>query len=657
MNHNSKPHSYSTHSDWYQSLTSTSDSLLYTYTTAFHGFAAYLDPEEAESLRNMDSVLNVFEDTLYSVQTTRTPQFLGLNSNFGLNDGRKFQEIEQATHDVIVGVLDTGVWPESKSFDDTGLPEIPKRWKGKCNSTRDFDHKLCNKKLIGANYFLEGHKKIAPTSKDIVSPRDYDGHGTHTSTTIAGSPVTNASLFGFARGTARGMAVHARLSSYKVCWSSGCSGVDIMAGMDRAILDGVDILSLSIGSRNPEPLPYFIDPIAFAGFTATDNGIFVSCSAGNDGPAKSTVANVAPWLLTVGAGSIDRNFPAYALLGNKQRFTGVSLYKGPGMGSKPGYGEEKSLVVRKAGGVGMILIDSIAVKALVTNSFLVPALTVGKEVGDLIKKYVKTEPNPTVLLSFGKTVVNVRPSPIVGSFSSRGPNPVTPQILKPDIIAPGVNILAAWSEATSPSGLKEDYRRTKFNIISGTSMACPHASGIVALLKAAHPSWSLSAIKSALMTTAYTVDNTNSLIPDAATGISSNPWAYGSGHVNPKKALSPGLVYDISTEDYKIFVFIELSSQNYPGNSNENSNPCSKAFSDPGELNYPSFSVLFGNKTVVQYTRELTNVEAAKSTYKVKVIRPSNVAVTVKPTELVFNNIGEKKKYTVRFVAKKIQSQ
>ncbi|KAJ9128538.1 hypothetical protein P3X46_034902 [Hevea brasiliensis] len=688
MNHNSKPHSYSTHSDWYQSLTSTSDSLLYTYTTAFHGFAAYLDPEEAESLRNMDSVLNVFEDTLYSVQTTRTPQFLGLNSNFALNDGCKFQEIEQATHDVIVGVLDTGVWPESKSFDDTGLPEIPKRWKGKCNSTSDFDHKLCNKKLIGANYFLEGHKKIAPTSKDIASPRDYDGHGTHTSTTIAGSPVTNASLFGFAIGTARGMAVHARLSSYKVCWSSGCSGVDIMAGMDRAILDGVDILSLSIGSRNPEPLPYFIDPIALAGFTATHNGIFVSCSAGNGGPAKSTVANVAPWLLTVGAGSIDRNFPAYALLGNKQRFAGVSLYKGPGMGSKParlvyhrggnsssnlclpgtlepalvrghvvvceGYDEEKSLVVRKAGGVGMILIDSIAVKALDTNSFLVPALTVGKKVGDLIKKYVKTEPNPTVLLSFGKTVVNVRPSPIVGSFSSRGPNLVTPQILKPDIIAPGVNILAAWSEATGPSGLKEDYRRTKFNIISGTSMACPHASGIVALLKAAHPTWSLSAIKSALMTTAYTVDNTNSLIRDAATGISSNPWAYGSGHVDPKKALSPGLVYDISTEDYIKF----LCSLNYPlkiiqAITNENSNPCSKAFSDPGELNYPSFSVLFGNKTVVQYTRELTNVEAAKSTYKVKVIRPSNVAVTVKPTELVFNNIGEKKKYRVRFVAKK----
>ncbi|KAF2317328.1 hypothetical protein GH714_020236 [Hevea brasiliensis] len=496
----------------------------------------------------------------------------------------------------------TGVWPESKSFDDTGLPEIPKRWKGKCNSTRDFDHKLCNKKLIGANYFLEGHKKIAYVQGYCLAARlrwAWNAHFYHNCR--------------FARDKCKSVWFCNRhrpwngsscpTLSYKVCWSSGCSGVDIMAGMDRAILDGVDILSLSIGSRNPEPLPYFIDPIALAGFTATHNGIFVSCSAVTLMPCLVTNSG-----LPVSRSTKDQEWEA----------------------SQPGYDEEKSLVVRKAGGVGMILIDSIAVKALDTNSFLVPALTVGKKVGDLIKKYVKTEPNPTVLLSFGKTVVNVRPSPIVGSFSSRGPNLVTPQILKPDIIAPGVNILAAWSEATGPSGLKEDYRRTKFNIISGTSMACPHASGIVALLKAAHPTWSLSAIKSALMTTAYTVDNTNSLIRDAATGISSNPWAYGSGHVDPKKALSPGLVYDISTEDYIKF----LCSLNYPlkiiqAITNENSNPCSKAFSDPGELNYPSFSVLFGNKTVVQYTRELTNVEAAKSTYKVKVIRPSNVAVTV----------------------------
>ncbi|KAF2309166.1 hypothetical protein GH714_000978 [Hevea brasiliensis] len=227
-----------------------------------------------------------------------------------------------------------------------------------------------------------------------------------------------------------------------------------------------------------------------------------------------------------------------------------------------------------------------------------------------------TDPNPTVILGFDGTVVNVRPSPMVADFSSRGPSLVTPQILKPDVIAPGVSILAAWSEAVSPSQLEEDKRITKFNIISGTSMACPHASGIVALLKAAYPTWSPSAIKSAIMTSAYSVDNTNSPIRDLAKGASSNPWAYGSGHVDPKKALSPGLVYDISKEDYAKF-FCSL--------------------------------VLFKNKTTIQYSRELTNVGPVNSVYKVTVTAPSTVQVTVKPAKMVFKKVGEKQRYTATF--------
>ena len=248
MNHNSKPSSYRTHHDWYRSLTSnSSESFLYTYTTAFYGFAAHLDPREAKSLGKMESVLHVFEERIYSLHTTHSPQFLGLDANLGFSHhGSKFQPIEQASEDVIVGVLDSGVWPESKSFDDTGMPPIPKRWKGRCKSTKDFDHKLCNRKLIGSRYFIKGRKK-ATGSKDIVSARDYNGHGTHTASTIAGSPVADASMFGYAQGTARGMAVRARVASYKVCWSDGCSESDILAGMEKALSDGVDVLSISIG--------------------------------------------------------------------------------------------------------------------------------------------------------------------------------------------------------------------------------------------------------------------------------------------------------------------------------------------------------------------------------------------------------------------------
>ncbi|XP_022754792.1 subtilisin-like protease SBT1.8 [Durio zibethinus] len=699
MKNQDKPLSFETHHDWYssrlQSLSATpTDSLLYSYMTAFNGFAASLDPEQAESLSKSDSVLGVYEDTIYTLHTTRTPQFLGLDSEFGLWAGHNTQQLEQASRDVIIGVLDTGVWPESKSFDDSDMPEIPSKWRGECESAPDFSPKLCNKKLIGARSFSKGYHMavggggIYKKHRDIESPRDKDGHGTHTASTAAGSHVANASLLGYASGTARGMATHARVATYKVCWETGCFGSDILAGMDRAIQDGVDVLSLSLGGGSA---PYFRDTVAIGAFTAMEKGIFVSCSAGNSGPSKATLANVAPWIMTVGAGTLDRDFPAYAVLGNKIRYNGVSLYSGQGMGKKPVglvYNKsnsssnlclpgsldpalvrgkvvvcdrgtnarvEKGAVVRDAGGVGMILGNTLVNgEELVADSHLLPAVAVGRKVGDLIREYAQSDPNPTALLVFGGTVLNVRPSPVVATFSSRGPNMVTPQILKPDVIGPGVNILAAWSEAIGPTGLAEDTRKTKFNIMSGTSMSCPHISGLAALIKAAHPEWSPSAIKSALMTTAYTEDNTNSSLSDAADGSLSNPWVHGAGHVDPQKALSPGLVYDISTEEYIVFLCSLGYTLDHVQTIVKRPNiTCSTKFNDPGELNYPSFSVLFGDIRVVRYTRELTNVGPAGSSYKVTVNGPSTVGISVRPRTLDFRSVGEKKRYTVTFVAKR----
>lgn len=341
-------------------------------------------------------------------------------------------------------------------------------------------------------------------SREAESPRDRDGHGTHTASTAAGSHVANASLLGYATGTARGMATHARVAAYKVCWSIGCFGADILAGIDRAISDGVDVLSLSLGGGSA---PYFRDTIAIGAFAAMERGIFVSCSAGNSGPSRASLANVAPWIMTVGAGTLDRDFPAYAVLGSKNRVTGVSLYSGQGMGNKPvglvydkgnnssssmclpgslgpefvrgnvvvcdrgiNARVEKGAVVRDAGGVGMILANTaVSGEELVADSHLLPAVAVGKKAGDMIREYVRSDPNPTALLSFGGTVLDVRPSPVVAAFSSRGPNLVTPQILKPDVIGPGVNILAAWSDAVGPTGLEKDTRKTQFNIMSGIS--------------------------------------------------------------------------------------------------------------------------------------------------------------------------------------------
>ncbi|KAE9602497.1 hypothetical protein Lal_00049670 [Lupinus albus] len=702
MKHYHKPSIYPTHHHWYSatlksvstSNNSSSYSLLYDYTTVFNGFAVSLNPKQAQTLGSSDSILGLYEDTLHTLHTTRTPQFLGLQNQ---THSTFFMDETQDLRDVIIGVLDTGVCPESQSFDDSLMSEIPTRWHGECESSIDFNPSFCNKKLIGARSFSRGYLTANAGSYvrkpiDISSPRDRDGHGTHTATIAAGSAVPNATLLGYATGTARGMAPHARVAAYKVCWTDGCYASDILAGIDQAIIDGVDVLSISLGSASAL---YHHDTIAIGAFTAMEKGIFVSCSAGNSGPRRGSVANVAPWIMTVGAGTLDRDFPAYASLGNGKRFEGVSLYGGEGMGDKPvgliyfrersnssssicmpGSLEpeivrgkvvvcdrglngrvEKGSVVRDAGGVGMILANTAASgEELVADSHLIPAVAVGRSAGDAIKDYAASDRNPTAIISFGGTVLDVKPSPVVAAFSSRGPNGETNQILKPDVIGPGVNILAAWSNTIGPSGLSQDTRKTHFNIMSGTSMSCPHISGLAALLKATHPDWSPSAIKSALMTTAYTHDNTYSPLRDAAGEgeALSTPWAHGAGHVDPQKALSPGLVYDASTHDYIAF----LCSLDYTLDQiqiivKRPDLNCSTKFDDPGQLNYPSFSVVFGSKSVVEYTRTLTNVGAGGSVYDVSVSVPSTVGITVNPNRLVFGEVGDRQTYTVTFVSKR----
>lgn len=189
---------------------------------------------------------------------------------------------------------------------------------------------------------------------------------------------------------------------------------------------------------------------------------------------------------------------------------------------------------------------------------------------------------------------------------------------------------------------------------AGTSMSCPHISGLAALLKAAHPDWSSSAIKSALMTTAYIHDNTKSPLRDAADGSLSSPWAFGAGHVNPQKAISPGLIYDITADDYTAFLCSLGYTVDHVRAVTKHPNvTCTRKFSDPGQLNYPAFSVGFKKARVVRYTRELTNVGEARTLYQVTIDAPPSVSVKVRPTKLLFRSVGEKKKYTVTFGTKK----
>ncbi|GAV58747.1 Peptidase_S8 domain-containing protein/PA domain-containing protein/Inhibitor_I9 domain-containing protein [Cephalotus follicularis] len=703
MDKSEMPTSFEHHTHWYDSsLKSVSDSarIIYTYNNAIHGFSTRLSPQEADSLAAQPGILSVLPELRYELHTTRTPEFLGLGQNADL-----IPESDSAS-DVVIGVLDTGAWPESKSFDDSGLGPVPDSWKGACETGTNFTSSSCNKKLIGARYFYNGYEAtLGPidTSKESKSPRDDDGHGTHTSTTAAGSVVERASLFDYAEGNARGMATRARVAAYKVCWIGGCFSTDILAAIDKAIEDGVNVMSMSLGGGTSD---FYRDSVAIGAFAAMEKGILISCSAGNAGPSSYSLSNVAPWITTVGAGTLDRDFPAYASIGNGQNYSGVSLYRGselPGKllpliyaanasnstngnlcmmgtltpdkvrgkivlcdrGVNPRV--QKGAVVKAAGGAGMVLSNTAANgEELVADAHLLPATSVGQNSGDAIKKYISTESDPTVTILFEGTKVGVKPSPVVAAFSSRGPNSITPNILKPDLIAPGVNILAGWSGAVGPTGLATDPRRVEFNIISGTSMSCPHVSGLAALLKGAHPDWSPAAIRSALMTTAYVQYKDGQNLLDIATGKESTPFDHGAGHVDPVKALNPGLVYDLTADDYLSFLCaLNYTAQQINSVARRKFDcDASKKYS-VNDLNYPSFAVNIetsrigsgsGGFTVVKHTRTLTNV-AAKGDYMVSITTMSPaVKISVEPQMLSFSEVNEKKSYTVTFTVSSMPS-
>ncbi|XP_031494929.1 subtilisin-like protease SBT1.7 [Nymphaea colorata] len=694
--HDLMPMSFSTPDIWHQSLLdSVSDgptkrTIIYTYSTVLHGFSTSLTATEAESLRLNPGVLAVLPEKVYHPDTTRTPHFLGLDSAGGLLPRSK------EGSDVIIGVLDTGIWPESRSFNDDGLGPIPSKWKGSCVTGKNFNASSCNSKLIGAQFFSSGYEaQYGPIdeTKESRSPRDDDGHGTHTSSTAGGAPVDNAALFGYARGVALGMATRARIAAYKVCWIKGCTSSDILAAMDKAVLDGVDILSLSLSAP---PSPFNEDTTAIGAFGAVQHGVLVSCAAGNTGPLPYTVRNVAPWIMTVGASSIDRDFPSYAVLGNGNQYMAQSLYDGKPLPSRPTVSLvyagnvsnsvdggvyclggtldstkvagkvvlcqngnttalQKGLAVRASGGVGVILAgveeDGSQLQA---EAHFLPTVTVSSKNGDEILRYILSNPRPRVTIMTGRTRVGVRPSPVIASFSSRGPNSITPQILKPDVIAPGLNILAAWSGNSGPTGMVEDKRRVDFNIISGTSMSCPHVSGLAALLKGAHPNWSPAAIKSALMTTSNSTYPNGQPLLDSATGKPSSPLVHGAGHVVPQKALNPGLVYDITADDYLNFLCgIGYTEQQIAVVARRRFT-CRKGVVGGG-LNYPSFLVQFpvqgsGQKRV-NLTRTVTNVGDSPSMYSVYVSLPHPVKAVVSPQVLDFRREGEMMSYFVTFTS------
>ncbi|KAI3844585.1 hypothetical protein MKX03_001437 [Papaver bracteatum] len=497
---------------------SVQDILVHSYKRSFNGFSAKLTEEDVQKLSGMEGIVSVFPNHMYQLHTTRSWDFLGFSENVN--------RIPSVESDTIIGVIDSGIWPESASFSDDGLGPPPEKWKGTCNGGHNF---TCNNKLIGARYYVTDSEGSA---------RDTYGHG-------------------------NGEAIE----------SLGVNGFD-MNGTAFPLLYGDDV------STTCEPLSA------------------KRCSSG----------------------CLDKD-----LVEGKIVIC------------------DSAMAVSKAftsGSLGTILIsDSSLARPDESFVYPLPAALINNKSGDLVKSYFKSTKNPVATILPSESVKDSE-APAVIWFSSRGPNSILPDIVKPDISAPGVDILAAFSPVANPSEIPGDTRSVTYSILSGTSMACPHVTGVAVYVKTFHPSWSPSAIKSALMTTAFVMDSSKN--PDAE-------FAYGSGQINPVKATNPGLVYDTSADEYVMF----LCSAGYDPSKvkliTTQTCPSTTLPYEPYNLNYPSLgaNIRSGATFNIDFKRTVTNVGTPNSTYKLKITSDERLKVKVVPDVLSFGSLNEKKSFVV----------
>ncbi|MEO0996601.1 MAG: S8 family serine peptidase, partial [Pseudomonadota bacterium] len=606
---------------------------VYSYRYSFNGLALKLTPAEAQRLRRDPDVVAIWEDSVRKLSTNASPEFLGLFAN----DGGLIGDLGLRGEDVIIGIIDSGIAPEHPSFHDTAEPEaprlcstsfrdsflglwlcrrfearpdvlqyesIPAGWAGSCEAGEQFSADDCNNKLIGARFFIaaaEANQQIDP--REIRSPRDTDGHGTHIASTAAGNRVT-ARINGANVARIQGIAPRARVAAYKACWlepgavRASCNTADLAMAIDTAVADGVDIISYSVGND----LQTVSSADSLALLAAAKAGIFTAVAAGNDGPDLGTIGSPAgsPWVTAVAASSragaifeeaIEIAAPsdlAGKIAAREANFTEPLADTGTIEGRLVVVDDGSDVVtnndsigtdddgcqpydnaadvsgniayVRRSGclfsvkldnavdaGAEAVVVFSNAGPPVIMTSTdstraAIPAVMIGQATGlDLLDRLLDDD-TIEVRLANGLFLSETQPGNFVGSFSSRGPSLGAPDVLKPDVTAPGIDILAALSptRANGPQGVNYGY-------LTGTSMATPHIAGIAALLKEAHPDWSPAMLRSALMTSAY--------VDDVFRGddVAADAFDRGAGHVDPNAANRAALVYDASAVDYDAF--------------------------------------------------------------------------------------------------------
>ncbi|CAA7032281.1 unnamed protein product [Microthlaspi erraticum] len=610
--------------------------LVRSYKRSFNGFAARLTESERERVAEMEGVVSVFPNKILQLQTTRSWDFMGLK------EGKGTKRNPTVESDTIIGVIDCGITPESESFSDKGFGPPPKKWKGVCSGGQNF---TCNNKLIGArDYTKEG-------------TRDRQGHGTHTASTAAGNAVAGTSFYGIGKGTARGGVPGSRIAAYKVCTETGCTSEAVLSAFDDAIADGVDLITTSLGGDDAPK--YDEDTIAIGAFHAMAKGVLTVHSAGNNGPSPATTVSVAPWLLSVAASTTNREFVTKVVLKNGKTLVGraVNSFDLKGKNYPFVYGdsddEESSdgsqfkgkILVGRSGEISSETAVASVFKDLQGYSSVTPRIFSALLPADFdsLVSYMNSTKSPQGTVLKTEAFFN-QTAPKVASFSARGPNTIAVDLLKPDVTAPGVEILAAYSPLGSPTSQRSDTRRVKYSILSGTSMSCPHVAGVAAYLKTFHPKWSPSMIQSAIMTTTWTMNATG-------TGAASTEFAYGTGHVDPIAALHPGLVYELNKADHIAFLCgLNYTSKTLKVISGEAVTCTGKIL--PRNLNYPSMSAkISGSKSsfTVTFKRTVTNLGAPNATYKSKIVlnHGSKLRVTVSPSVLSMKSVNEKQSFTV----------
>ncbi len=657
------------------------------YTVASNGFSAVLSAKQAAQLSTSRDVLALVPVEARSVEATNTADFLGLTGTNGVwakHGGQK-----NSGSGIVVGDLDTGIWPESASFTGKPLTPIPSgKWgasidplgnttmrkadgtqfNGACELGEEWaDPTLCSTKIIGARYYADSFLASVPPehrpSSEFISTRDGGGHGSHTASTAAGNPVDGVTVDGVNLGSITGMAPGASIAAYKVCWedddpnTGGCYTDAIMSAIDDAVRDGVDVLNFSISGATDT----VVDPVEIAFAGAANAGVFVAASAGNSGPTESTVAHNSPWLTTV-ASTTYRTFDGTVVLGNGEQLVG-SMISPDGVGPAdlvdssqaaitpddatvaeaticgpdsldPAVVEgtivtclrgkyarvDKSAEVARAGGIGMVLANP-SPNSINADFHSVPTVHLNSEAGSVVYDYLGTDGSHTATLVPGNLTSTQTPVPQISGFSSRGPAVANQgDILKPDIGAPGSDVLAA---VAPPSNSGRDY-----DLYSGTSMAAPHITGLGAFLLSRHPDWTPQMLQSAMMTTATSLKN-----EDGTT--SSDAFAQGAGLVNPKDFFHPGL-------------FITSTPAQWYGLITEEGYDTGAPAVDPKKVNIPSYA----NSQVVGEARMKRSLTfERKGAWKVSVDVPGFKA---SGTTMVKSKMpGKHRKLVVIFTAKK----